>query len=262
MKKLVALVLITFLLFSIPAYALDFKDIPNYSDAVIEIIKLNDDELKVLYTMFSLYYAALYKGIDVPDLDSLDYADHKDDADFLVAKAETEKECAKRFGYEFMSKVDYEIAKMSLNGSITMKNYDFLVNSNILKYASDLDGSDLQSSKEPEPTEKPSGRTTGKYKPWYPYGLGQYMPYPDDVFGRPVQNDSLLRLNTESSFMETLLGCDGSDYAMYKSACMEIGFTYEVAEVSIYYFTAKDSVGRSITLSLIGDRLTILAESE
>lgn len=75
---------------------------------------------------------------------------------------------------------------------------------------------------------------------WYDYGLGKYLPNPSEVLGRVVESDPIAKINTDSSFYETIENAMMDDFNTYVQTIKEFGYVENVQTYGTGYFAVMN----------------------
>jgi len=77
--------------------------------------------------------------------------------------------------------------------------------------------------------------TAGVYKPWYDFGLGQYLPDPVSILGKQLKPWGNVQINTDSTFSEYLDEATKEDYDLYIKALKDFGYNENIQSFGTGY---------------------------
>ena len=80
-------------------------------------------------------------------------------------------------------------------------------------------------------------------EPWYNYGLGQLVPNPSQFFGREIEKDREIFINSDGIFMTYIRDCSEEEYYAFVDAVKAYGFDAEIFEESSNWYSARNEQG-------------------
>lgn len=107
----------------------------------------------------------------------------------------------------------------------------------------------LQSEVKAELERKSTGNGLSS---WYEYGMGRYLPNPNDVIGRKVAGFYDLGSSDEEYCSDRFKAKNADEFKLYCEACIGWGFT-DVKNYGATRFTSCDSEGREVDLTYFKD---------
>ncbi len=112
----------------------------------------------------------------------------------------------------------------------------------------------------PRQTQNPE-LSSGKYGKWYSFGLGKLLPNPSMVFGRPIESDPTLKINTDTRFMELIQQATNEDFERYIAALQTYGFNNNINRIGLI-FEADDSDNHHIMVGIVVDEISVHIEKK
>ena len=95
-------------------------------------------------------------------------------------------------------------------------------------------------------------------RPWYDFGLGQYLPSFADATGNTSTKQGI-SWNNETSFAEQFEGASENDFKVYCEALEEWGYNKNKSTTWASY-EASNSDGIKVSLYIISDQITLQAD--
>lgn len=91
---------------------------------------------------------------------------------------------------------------------------------------------------------------------WFDYGLGQYLPDPETVFGREISYEDNVFGNSNAIIVAIIDDCTADEYKAYVNAVKDRGFT-KVVEASNIWYEASDENGHTARIVYLSPNIDI-----
>lgn len=97
---------------------------------------------------------------------------------------------------------------------------------------------------------------SSEYSPWSDHGMGQRIPDPDAVFGRPVEISATFK-NNDEKFIAIMYEVSDEEYRLYVEECKKFGFSRITNERATLIVMKDGLLGNTLQLNLTGDSLFV-----